>query len=1331
MAIKINFDTAHNPETPTIILAKRNGDKIGQLNAKSIEVSDSLNDASEITFNVYKYIDDKKCELWEQIVDFKLIYCVEWNMWFECTVELDEATETIKTVFCTQLGQAELSQIMLYNIEINTENDIIRDDYKEPTVLYNEPNTKASLLHRIMEKAPHYSVIHVDNTIANIQRTFTFDDTSIYDAFQDIAEEIHCLFVFNSNSDKQGKIQRTISVYDLETNCLDCGHRGEFIGKCPECSSTNIKEGYGDDTTIFITSDELAEDIQLSSDTESIKNCFKLEAGDDLMTATIRNCNPNGTDYLWYISDKTKADMSEELVNKINAYDELYKYYQKQYKADLNTLAIIRYNELISKYQSYNKDLMELPTFIIGYSTLMKAYYSTIDLTIYLEDGLMPSVEMSDTNAEIEVAKLTTKNLSPVSVSSIKNISSTTADNAVLSMAKVVIDSRYKVKISNSSFDKSNFIWTGNFVVTNYSDEEDTFTSELITVVINDNYQSFVKQKIDKALNKEKVEDLSIVGLFEKSLVDFKLELKKYSLNCLQTLHDCCQTCIDVLIEQGITDKESWDGQTPNLYEDLYTPYLNKLSAIESETMLRENEVDSIIGTYDENGDLITYGLQNYIEDIINNIQNQLDFQKYLGDDLWLEFCAYRREDKYSNDNYISDGLNNAELFDKAFEFIKVAQKEIYTSAELQHSISTNLKNLLTIKKFEPIVDNFQVGNWLRIEIDDEIYKFRLINYTIDYDDLNTISVEFADVVNIKSTIKSVQDVISQASTMATSYSSTKRQAKQGEKSNNTLNDWVKNGLDATNTKIVGNADNQNQTWDNHGMLFREYDAVSDSYSSTQLKIINSTIAITDDNWTTTKTAIGKFIYLDPTTKKYKEAYGVNGEVIVGKLLLGEELGIYNSAGSLTFDDKGFVVTNDINTITINPNDNSLFNIKKKNKNTCDFSNVFSFDDDGNLVIVGNITANSLTLLNNATISGDNISGLSNVALSGEYKDLINKPTIPSAITDLVGSDNILYTDDVKITNIQTTDGTTRKTIEVGDITYDVIENGDFVLLGNGYGTDTQDGSSAYTYISKEGLLTAKNALIYGTIYATNGKFKGEIEATSLILGDDVSINYDKLNNVPDLSIYAKESELQNIKDAIPTELEDLTDKTILFSDNVIIENAIVDENGVVKQTIKVGDSSFDVIKNEDFILLGHEYGEGKFDDTKSYTYISTDGLLTAKNALVYGTIYATNGEFNGKITATEGEIGSWLIDETKLYTEYKGDIPSSGTFTDYESRFKSPTDNDSTILLVNRTQYEKSAAVKIDEETISINADGEIKCLSLIVNGVDIVKKLNELAGG
>ena len=1048
MAIRINFDAANNPEIPTIVLAKKNGDKIGQLNAKSISISDAMNDASEITFNIHKFIDGVKCKYWEQIVDFKLIYCVEWDMWFSITIDLDESTDIQKTIFATRLGNYELSQIMLYEIEINTENDIERDDYKIPTVLYNIQNPEASLLHRIMEKAPHYTIIHVDDTIANIQRTFTFDGISIYDAFQNISKEINCLFVFNSNSDENGRIQRTISVYDLESNCIDCGYRGEYTGVCPECGGVNIIEGYGEDTTIFITSDELADNIQLTTDSGSVKNCFKLEAGDDLMTATIRNCNPNGTDYIWYISDSMKDDMSDALVEKINNYDVLYEYYRNKYNAVLNDSKVIQYNFLVSKYEEYNNTLKRIIAPVTGYSSIMNVYYNIIDFILYLQTSMMPTVNMSNTSALEQSLLLTTKNLSPVSVSNINYLSLATADTAVLSMANVIIDSRYRVKINSSSIVKSSneYVWTGNFIITNYSDETDTAVSDTISITINDNYSYFIKQKINQSLKKDNTDDLSISGLFAKDYDSFVSSLQLYSLDCLKSFQSSCQSCIDILIEQGIGTKETWDGQNPNLYNDLYTPYVNKLMAIEAEMKVRSDEIAIIQGSYDVNHELLTYGLQNYIEDEILSIQKDLDFQNYLGNDLWLEFCTYRREDKYSNSNYISDGLDNAELFKQANEFIESAQNEIYKSFELQHSISTSLKNLLTIKKFKPLVNQFKVGNWLRIMVDDKIYKLRLIKYEIDYDNLQNITVEFSDVVNANSTISSVQDVINQAGSMATSYASVQKQAQQGEKSNAVINEWVNYGLDATNTKIVGDADYQNQTWDRHGMLFRKYDTISNEYSPIQLKIINSTIAITDDNWKSTKTAIGNFKYYDYQTKQIKSAYGINGEVIVGRLLIGQGLGIYNSSGSLTFDENGFQVTNNINTVVINPNNPSVFNIKNNS------GNVLSFDENGNLIIVGDITARSLTLLDNTEIDHSHISGLSDVAISGKYSDLTEKPDL----SEYLKSENLSA----------------------------------YIQKDGVIGSQPSEGSTGFT-VSKDGLLQASNAIIYGTLYSSVGKIGG------------------------------------------------------------------------------------------------------------------------------------------------------------------------------------------------------------------------------------------------
>lgn len=995
MAIKIKFDINNVPELPTMILAKRNGSKIGKIQAYSPVVKDDLNNPAEIVFSVKKYVDGKLSNIWKEITDFRLVWCVEWNTVFEIKVDVEENDSTTKNVYCTELSQSELSQVMLYNIEINTEEDIKRDDYVNPTVFYNPDTPKESLLNRIMEKVPNYKIIHVDNTIKNIQRTFSFDNKSLYDSFIEISNEIGCLFRFNSNIDSNGKIVRGISVYDLENICQNCGSRGEFSNNCPNCNSDNITNGYGEDTTIFISSDELANSIQLTSDTDSVKNCFKLEAGDDLMTATIRNCNANGTDYLWHISEYMKNDMSEELYWKLDSYNQLYNYYQNENIYSLNAIRKESYNNLILKYQKYDLDIPTIDDTILGFANLMKEYYNTLDFNIFLKSKLMPKLPIVETTAKQQLALLTTQSMGYVAVADTSHISLTTADSVVINMAKAIIDNRYKITIISSQLNQLK--WTGKFSVTNYADETDTASNETdILINISDNYKMYIEQKLKKSLHEKDSKDYDITGLFKMELSDFKAEIEKYCLDSLNEFYNAGQSCLDILIEQGVSVFETWGNKNPNLYDEIYKPYFDKIKAIESEIKIREKEIELITGKQSNDNSYIKFGIQNDIQTLIDGTRKTLNFQSYIGENLWTEFISFRREDKYANSNYISDGLDNAELFKKALEFIDVAKKEIYKSAEVQHSISCSLKNLLAITKFKLLTNYFSVGNWIRIKIDDVVYKLRLLRYEIDFDNFENISVEFSNVMKTFDGESDQQSIIANSIQMSSTYNSTQRQAEKGAESQKTLNEWSENGIDISFSKIINSVNKRSQSWDEHGMSFKNFNDDTQEYNSEQIKIINSSIIISDDNWETTKTAIGLFQYIDNETGEIKSTYGVNGETIVGKLLIGNNLKLYNDSGSLSFDENGFSVSNDVNTLKINPNINSIFTISNKDKE------IISFDNQGNGLFNGNIVSSG------GSIGGWNITHYDLYAkFSTQFVNWIKQP-----IKDESG--NLVYTTRLK-----------------------------------------------------------------------------------------------------------------------------------------------------------------------------------------------------------------------------------------------------------------------------------------------------------------------------
>lgn len=954
--MKLQFDKNNNVEDFTIVLSKRNFEHFGEIvNIKrdSITSKNNMNSADEMSFEVYKSTYDEEGKerierLWDNIVDFKLIWVKELNEYFEITVSLDDNRDVpIKTVVATSLCEAELSQTNLYNVEINTEADIERDDYVI-TTFYNAENPKGSLLHRILDKMPNYKIKHVDSSLINLQRSFSIDGTSIYDfMIGECSEQFNCLFQFNSTD-------RSISVYDLYTVCKDCGHREEFDNVCPECGSENLRY-YGKDTTIYIDKTNLTESVQLTTDTGSVKNCFKLEAGDDTMTAAIRELNQNGTDYIYYITDEQKADMPGELVEKIEQYDALYNSYTEEYEQVIENI------------------------------------YDTIDEIIYYTHEMMPTIEHAEVTAQTEADKLNQANMGYIALSSVtSSTSKATVESALKNYAKVYVKTGYvKVEINNSDYD---FIgedpstglnygeWVGNFKVTNYSDKEDIAYSPIITVKVDSNYQQFLEQKIKKQIANEDDEDGSIFDVLNISdLNNFKEALKLYCLNRLTSFYDAIQGALDILVQADQASREA------DLYSILYTPYYDKLKACQAEIDYKQKIIDDLNVTYE--------GLENRK----NEIQDILNFQKYLGEDMYNLFCLYRREDKYSNSNYISDGMENDEILDNAKKFIELAKKELYKSSQHQHSITTTLANLLVMPEFKDILDQFELGNWIRVCVDGIIYRLRLISYEIQFSDIQTLNVEFSTVTKQMDCMSDVQSILQSAQSMSSSYSYVSKQAEKGNEANENYKDLRQDGLDTALIQIKNN-NHEEVTYGKHGLLAKAYDDVLDDYSPEQFKLTHNIMAYTDDNWNSVKMALGKISYELDGEKR--EEYGVNADTLIGgKVISGDIYSLNYSSkegkengthidlndgtfsfagGSLKYDGEKLSLSGEISSSTININDRFKVNAEGKLEATdvtitggsLNINNKFKVDSNGKLIATD---ATITGTISGSTITGGNI----------------------------------------------------------------------------------------------------------------------------------------------------------------------------------------------------------------------------------------------------------------------------------------------------------------------------------------------------------------------
>lgn len=946
----INFTYDNGTIEPyTIVLVQRDYTKLGQIsNISHFKYTGNLNSANEISFNVNKFFNEHEEVLWDEIFDLRLVWIKELDEYFQITVETTDKKYMEKTIVGTSLCEAELSQVYLHNIEINTEADISRDDYdpEYPTVFYRNPDEgttpeekeklrTSSLLHRILEKVPAYSIKHVDESLKNIQRLFSISEQSVCDFLTgDCASQFNCIFIFDTTD-------RSISAYDLYTVCetpvigsttKKCGYRGGFTDVCPKCGGKKLKY-FGEDTTILVSTENLTDEVRFETDVDSIKNCFRLEAGDDNMTAAIINSNPNGSRYIYEFSPEVRRDMPKELVDIMDQYDVDYNQYNNVVPITINPTIVADFNALCDKYNNdtfYKNgtpwEIISNP--IIGYTNLIPFYYECIELYSYLKSSLMPKLVITKTTVNDEASKLNAANIGDIGISKVSSSTSvTTVNSAMINWAKVLVKTGFvKVEIDKDSTNSFTYVgssvdpttgmtintgtWIGRFKVTNVEDETDFAYSSSLTITVTDDLAVFMKEKIGKLLKKntEELEEYDVLNMDVSTTSkenEFAVQLRKWSSARLFAFYSAVEAVLGILIEAD----QGKSGAI--LYDDFYlNNYYKKLQLIQTELDLRNQEINLVWGNYDDAGLLVTKGVIQYITEELSKIHNALNFKEYLklkassptrGEELYIIYTTYIREETYSNSNYISDDLDNNQLFNNARLFFDIAKDELHKSATYQHSITSNINNLLAIPEFAPIKDKFDLGNWIRVQQDESIYRLRLISWSIDFDSKTALNTKFSDVTKTANGLNDVESILKQASSMASSYSFTEKQAEKGAiVKNRYIDEWVENGLNSSLVRINNN-DDEDISIDNVGITARSYDDITDSYSDEQLRITHNVLAFTDDNWETVRTAVGKFnmthYHLESDGKNHNasdidryDTYGVVADAVLAGVIVGSHI---------------------------------------------------------------------------------------------------------------------------------------------------------------------------------------------------------------------------------------------------------------------------------------------------------------------------------------------------------------------------------------------------------------------------------------------------------
>lgn len=1019
------FNLSRNLQKPKIYLCRKDFSRIGEITAftADVTVSMSFEDPNELSFTVYKTADTVDNPYWDDIVNLKLIYIYDYDEYFEIEVGERESETEMKQITAQSLCESELSNLHI-SLEVNTDTDIDRTDYS-PTIIYNPDNPSVSLLHRILkDKAPHYTISHVDDSLASLQRAFSVDSNIDDFLRRELSQEIDAHVEYNTS-------ERSVSLYDMLSVCNDCGYRGNYYDSCPMCNSANVKNGYGEWTNVYISADNLADEISLTAEKSVIKNCFKVIGGDDNITNRIPSVNPNGTGYIVKFSDLQYSDMPAELADKLKSYEILCRDRKDEYR-DV-TLHICE----------------------------------CLDRILYYQSAMMPSPSVSETDSSQEISNITgslsalMSNAQAPNTIGLNTFSRFTTvslvDSAVLSYVRILLRPDYEASVRSSSYscEGSYGIWKGILHVNSISSPDtDRADSGEITLKVDGNAIAYVTQKIDKALAAKDLKD---------QVYDYSL----YSVDALQNFIDAYEACEGILVDHG---DSGMAADTPQ-----YAIY-NKYRTLKQDAVTEQAKKQDMIAQWMCKKEIYE-AQQKSIHDLLN-------LRNYLGDHLYKAYCAYRRDDTYQNSNYISDGLSDAELLQQAEKLLDCADKELDIACRNQYSLSTTMNNLFLMDEFAPFHDKCRLGNWIYADISGSVFLLRLVKIGINYENVDKVTVEFSNARELYNASGSIKNILNNAQSIAASYPAALKQVSEDSKTVSQINNWVDNGLNATNM-MIANSPVQNTVLDENGIWCRGYDEISGDFEPTQLRIVNSTLAVTDDDWKTTKAAIGKYITQDPVTGEYRYAMGVIGETIVGKILLGEKLGIYNNNQSLIFDKNGLKITNGKNTFTVHPNAEELLTISNAKQK------IFYVDTNGMLHIQGDgsgldiSTNKSIGMkVNTSDFNAPKIISMINmdetgVQIAGKKIDITGQVTFNSFASDLQTNISQIQSDasDAK----SKTDGLTKGTT---------------VIDGGCISTGTIDAENVKVINVKAASVDAEN--ITGAMISGKKIVGGTIEGTEL-----------------------------------------------------------------------------------------------------------------------------------------------------------------------------------------------------------------------------------------
>lgn len=357
----------------------------------------------------------------------------------------------------------------------------------------------------------------------------------------------------------------------------------------------------------------------------------------------------------------------------------------------------------------------------------------------------------------------------------------------------------------------------------------------------------------------------------------------------------------------------------------------------------------------------------------IASINESLKFDKNFTKDELKEISSITKQGVYQNDCFIKTSImSDVEVQEQSQKLYDLSLTVLNKLSQPRYTFSSEIVNFFMLKEFDVFSEQLELGCEFTINIGDgKIFSPILLEMDLDFNNPTSSSFTFCNDLRPSNGEFSFADLFEgmQSSISSVNYGKGMWEDYLTSGDKDSFNNFKNNALDLATKDIVSN-NGQEFTISSYGIRGKKL--VDGNLSKNELWITNNCIAMSSDNFNSSRLAIGEITYNGVKT------YGIVADAIIGDLIAGKSMVIKNQNNTVTIDGNGINATNANLTlsrsdgsskISINPSDG----IKIQSRINNVLQDVFYVDGGGNLNFRGNLTGATGTF--SGTINGASFVG--------------------------------------------------------------------------------------------------------------------------------------------------------------------------------------------------------------------------------------------------------------------------------------------------------------------------------------------------------------------